>query len=83
MKLQNDGVLVFDLVTLRDRFLARLVTAKEELFFSFSKERRMMHDESGNEGEESENERKRVGISSRDKAGNTNQKTKAAPFVCY
>ena len=43
----------------------------------------MMHDESGNEGEESENERKRVGISSRDKAGNTNQKTKAAPFVCY
>ena len=57
MKLQNDGVLVFDVVRERDKFLARLATAKEkpvvggweELFLSTIKE--ISH-----EGVESENE---------------------------
>ncbi|CAB4021003.1 Hypothetical predicted protein [Paramuricea clavata] len=84
MKLQSDSVLVFDLAKERDKFLARLATAKEkpviggweELFLSTIKVILHESDESENEGEES------VGIS-RDKTRNTNQKAKAASFVCY
>ena len=64
MKLQSDSVLVFDLVKERDKFLARLATAKEkpviggweELFLSTIKVILHESDESENEGEESENE---------------------------
>ena len=62
MKLQNDGILVFDLVRERDNFLARLATAKEkpvvgrwELFLSTIKE--ISH-----EGVKSENKREFHGI---------------------
>ena len=62
MKLQSDSVLVFDLVKKRDKFLARLATAKEkpvirgweELFPSTIKVISHEDDESENESEESE-----------------------------
>ena len=63
MKLQSDSVLVFDLVKERDKFLARLATAKEkpvigdweELFLSTITVISHEGDESENESEESEN----------------------------
>ena len=62
MKLQSDGVLVFDLVKERDKFLARLATAKEkpiiggweELFLSTIRKISHEGDQLENEGEASE-----------------------------